>query len=655
MDSFSIGISGLGAAQKGLDIVGNNIANAATPGYHRQRINLNPSRLVEMGDTLIGGGVDFAGTTRIVDSFLEGEITRQQSTLGEIDQQLQTLRTLETAFGELSAGEGLSEAIDEFYNSVEELSRYPNDSIWQNNALSSAKAMTGKFRNLSASISDLKQQSALEANGTIDQINTLAGQIAELNSEIQSAAVQDTTLNNTMDQRDQRIKELAELIGIDTIERPYGVIDVAVSGIPLVSGTSATELSAGLNDQGKLGLAVEGEVDFRRLATGGTLGGLMKLHNEHLTTAQSDLDKLANTIAGSLNELHTMGVGSSGSFTNLTGDTTRKEQLSQMQPPISDGTIYIRVTDTETGQITRQEVPIDAANDTLSDVADYITNNIDGINANIVSSQLKIQAESGYEFDFMPAVLPEPTSVSFSGDVEQPEISLSGVYSEMANKTYTFEVSGSGSVGNGELKLQVTDSNNENVTELDIGSGYAAGTKLDVGNGIKIALTPGEFEAGDSFEVAATGITDTSGLLTAAGINTFFTGSKASDLYVHDDIIDAPDRIATSIGPGKTDNENVLRMAALKDRNFEELNRLSPREFYRRMVTEIGQEIESQSMRRDNTEAVIKNLDNQIQEISGVDINDEAAKMLLYQQMFQGMSRYLNTVQGSLQTLMESM
>ena len=94
MDSFSIGISGLQAAQKAFDIIGNNVANAATDGYHRQRIELSPSYTSQVGDTLFGGGVDVVGVTRLIDELLEKEIVRQESLLGQISQEFATLRTV---------------------------------------------------------------------------------------------------------------------------------------------------------------------------------------------------------------------------------------------------------------------------------------------------------------------------------------------------------------------------------------------------------------------------------------------------------------------------------------------------------------------------------------------------------------------------------
>jgi flagellar hook-associated protein FlgK len=191
------------------------------------------------------------------------------------------------------------------------------------------------------------------------------------------------------------------------------------------------------------------------------------------------------------------------------------------------------------------------------------------------------------------------------------------------------------------------------IATLNIGDGYAAGDLLDVGNGIKISLGTGDFGAGDNFDVDVFADTDTSGVLAAVGINTFFAGSSAADIAVCSDVAAAPGRAATALGADMTDNTNALRMAGLKDQTLSSLNGMTPGEFYRRLVTDIGQELSIKQMREENIETIVQNLYNQQGEISGVDINDEAAKMLIFEQMFQAMAKYLSTVQSSLFTLME--
>jgi len=661
MDSFSIGISGLKAAQRAFDIIGNNVANAATEGYHRQRIELRPAYLSQVGSVLLGGGVDIVGITRLIDDLLEKEIFRQQSLLGQVSQEFTTLRGVENAFGELTEGSGLSEAIDFFFNALQDLSAHPTEGIWQNQIVAAAKAMAGQFRTLGEYLTTLKEQIELEVDNSIEQVNILTSRIAELNDNIEKQEIGGGRANNLRDQRDQCITELSELVGIETQTRDYGVIDVYVAGTPVVISASSIDLEAGLKEESKLGISVAGADNFNINVQGGRLGGLLLLRNEIVSDIHDDLDDLATAMIQQINQYHVQGVGSTGSFTELTGWRVMSEDLADFVPPITSGSVFIRVTDTTvpgTTTITRHEIDIAndlPANPTLSDFADYITNNITGLTASVISSKLRIQAETDYKFDFLPVVLPEPESgdIDFNGSSD-PTVNASGIYTESSNDTLTFTVSGTGNVGVHTLTLTVTDGASNTIDTINIGSGYAVGDKIDVGDtGIKISLSTGDLVDGDSFSIDVFANTDISGVLAAVGINTFFSGSSASDIAVCSDIAATPGRVASALGADMTDNANALRMAGLKDQAVTSLNSMTPGEFYRQMVTDIGQQLFVKQARKDNIESMVQNLSNQQNEISGVDINDEATRILLFEQMFKAMSKYLSTIQSSLSTIME--
>ncbi|MFQ6034913.1 MAG: flagellar hook-associated protein FlgK [Sedimentisphaerales bacterium] len=651
MQNYSIALSGLDVAQKALDTIGNNIANAATDGYHRQRINLTPAYSSQVGSVLLGGGVNVAGITRLIDTLLEQEILHQQSSSQQISQELITLQTIENTFGELSAGSSLSVIIDEFFNALQDLSAHPSQIIWQNQAVTAGQNLAGQFRTLGEFLARLETQMALEAENTIERINTLINQIAELNSNIERIQVSGGQTNNLQDQRDQRITELSELIGIQTQQRQYGVVDISIAGIPVVIGPTGTELEMGLNEGKFLGISAAGAHNYNTNVQGGRLGGLLLLKNELIYGIVSDLNALARTIIQQVNQYHVQGVGSEGSFGELTGWRMTSENLADFEPPVNDGKIYIRVTNTSTGQISRHEININVSTDSLSTIAAAITA-ITGLSASVNSSKLHIQADTNYTFDFAPAVLPTPTASNLTS-TSPPTISVSGIYNGSENQTFTFTVIGSGQVGNGSLQLEVKNGAGEVVTTLNIGAGYAAGDKLDIGNGIKISLSSGDLNAADSFQVEAFANTDTSGVLAAVGINTFFSGSSATDMAVCSDLLNSPGRIATALGPELNDNANTLRLVGLRDQAISSLNGMTPGEFYHRLIANLGQQISIKQMRADNLEIMVQNLANKRSEISGVNINDEAAQILVFEQMFQAVAKYLTTVQSSIRTIME--
>jgi flagellar hook-associated protein 1 FlgK len=660
MSDFSIGVSGLDAAQKALDVIGNNIANAATDGYHRQRIDLSPAYSSQQGSVLIGGGVDVKSITRVIDNLLEQEILRQQSALGHVSQEFDMLRMIENTLGELSTDDsGLRAAIDSFFNSLQDLSANPAEIIWQNQIVNDAKAMAGQFRTMGEFLNALETQITLETENAIDSINTLASQIAELNDKIGAVEMAGEHANTMSDQRDQCISELSELIGIQTVSRAYGMIDVSVGGISLVMGTSANDLEPGLDENGDLGISIANTFNYTTNVQGGKIGGLLSLKNELVSDIRDDLDSLADAIIQQINQYHVQGVGSEGSFTSLTGWANASGDLTDFST-VAAGYTYIRVINTSTGAVTRTAIPVlqDASSDTLTEIASFINGaGVANVTASVSSSnQLSITADVGYEFDFLPAVLSEPTATSF-GEASPPTVTVSGIYTGATNQTFTFTVKGDGSVGNDTLQLEVKDGNNEVVATVNIGSGYAAGDKIDIGDsGIKIALSTGDLDEtthSDYFTIQALANSDTSGVLAAVGINTFFSGSSAEDMDVCSEISANPKRVATALGADMTDNTNAVRMTNVRDEAISGLGGLTCGEFYRQLVTDIGQQLSVKQIRQDNIEVIVLNLKNQQSEVSGVNINDEAAQLLVFEQMFQAMAKYISTINSTLSSIME--
>ncbi|HNY79304.1 MAG: flagellar hook-associated protein FlgK [Sedimentisphaerales bacterium] len=654
MENYSIGLSGLNAVYAAMEVIGNNIANASTEGYHRQRIELRPADTTQTGRAAVGAGVDVVGVTRLINGLLEREITAQGSSYGQISQELSILSSVETSLGEFAESGGLNETLDAFFDALHGLAANPLEQTWRNQVVSSAEVLTAEFRRLGSSLASLEDQMVLEAQNVADSINLLTTQIAELNGKIRAVEINGGQANNLRDNRDQRIVELAQLTGIETQTREYGGVDVSIGGLPVVTGAIPLEVSVSLQSDGSLALHAAGSEGYGLAVQGGRLGGLLSLRNELLPSLEEDLDTLARGIVSQINAYHVQGVGIEGSFTELDGWTMGSNDLNEIEPPITDGTFYIRVTNTETGEITRHAVDVNlsgASPDTLDSIAAKV-DAIDGLTASVGFSRLHIASDLGYEFDFTPALLPEPTASNLTA-AAPPAIAISGIYNEDSNETLTFTVDGSGAVGNGALRLTVTAANGDVVTTLNIGSGYAAGDVIEMTNGVKIAVSTGDLNDGDRFEVEVFQTTDTTGFLAAVGMNTFLSGTTASDMEVCARLIEDPDRIATALGGDLSDNGAALRMSGVHDEAVDSLGGMTPNEYYQRTTANLGQEVALKQSRQEHIEAVIEDLKGQQSDISGVNINDEAAQLIIFEKMFQAIAKYFTSLQTMITALME--
>ena len=245
MSGYEIGISGLRAAQRSIDIIGNNIANAATEGYHKQDIDLRPASESYTNGQLVGQGVDFVGVIRRVNAMLEEQILGQDAAMSSLSRQMDSLRSIESALAELSTP-GISTSLDNFYNAFADLSLRPNDVTLQSAVISAAQTLTNQFRSVSSVVSDLHDMAYSEAQSTVERINELSSQVAEMNSVIYTQQVRGFDSSNSMDQRDKLLIELNRLAAIKVVGKEYGQVNVTLSDIPIVSGIYATSIQADL-------------------------------------------------------------------------------------------------------------------------------------------------------------------------------------------------------------------------------------------------------------------------------------------------------------------------------------------------------------------------------------------------------------------------
>lgn len=655
MSSLNIGLSALNAAMKTLAVIGNNVSNASTEGYHKQVVHLSPSYSVSDRNILVGGGVDVTGVTSIVDKYVEQEIIRQKSTLNQTTQEANTLADIETAFGELSTSStGLSTYISNFFNALSDLSAHPDEVAYQNEVISAGETMSNQFNTLGKYLNNLEVETKSQVDGDLKQINTLSGQIAELNGSIQNIEMTGGQANNLVDQRDELISQMSELTGVQTQEMASGVVNVSVCGVSVVVGTNTINLEDGLQSDGKLGISAAGTYTYDTASDGGEVGGLLEIYNNITSSINTSLDTLASSIIQQVNKCHVQGIGTDGSFTELDGQMMPSDSISDYVPPVSDGSFFIRVTytdpDTKQVTVTRQKIDV-STTESLGDIANAISN-VPGLSAAAYNNKLSIQADANYKFDFLPALQSEPTRCCYTAN-NYPSVSVSGVYTGTENQTFTCTAVGSGSVGNGTLNLEVKDGDGKVINTLNIGSGYAAGDELNLGNGIEISVGSGDLNDGDNFAVDAYANTDTSGLLATVGLNTFFTGTRATDIAVSSDLADNPGRVASASGADGADNNNALKLASLSDLKIDDLNSMTISDYYQQLVTNIGEQTSVKKTSQTNSEDLVLSLTNQESDVSGVDVNEESAKMLVYEQMFQAAAKYISVVNDSLTSLMD--
>jgi flagellar hook-associated protein FlgK len=655
MANFDIGLSGLSVAQQALEIVGTNLANAGTAGYHRQEVNIAPVILSSESGAV--GGAKVSSVTRTGDPLVDKALLNQQPIAGQLEQELTTLQSVEDSLGTVGSS-GLGNSLNGFFDSLQQLASQPDSQPYLQQTATAGEALAESFQGLSQSLTDLNNNVRTEAQQLVGQVNSDAQEIAQLNTQIEAITNRGGNTNLLLDKRDGIISDLSKLANVQVTQSTgaAGSVDVTAWGTALVVHNQSFELEAGESPDGKLGITVQGESNYQTNADAGSIGGLIGLANQTLKDIGGSLDALAGQIIQQVNRAHVQGVGTDGSFTELAGGQVSDGPLSSWGAGISAGQFYVRITDTSTGAVTRSAVTVNP-NGTLADIVSGISAIQIGLDhpltATVADSSLRIHAEAGYEFDFLPAPTPQPDSSTLSG-TSQPK--LAGSYIGNANQTYTVNVVGNGQVGVTDgLQLAVNNAAGETVATLNVGSGYAAGDALQLDQGLTVAMGSGTLNAGETFHVQGLADSDPTGFLAAAGLNTFFQGSTAGTIALNPSIQADPGRIAASLSASGADNGNISKMAALQTSSLPALGNTTPSDYFDQLLTSVGQKVQVRQTQQAAVNDMIQQLQNQQSGISGVDVNQEAANLLIYQRMFQSVAKYITTVDETLQYLNQMM
>src|SRR5688500_119622 len=314
---FSIGLSGLNAAQAGVVTTGHNISNVNTPGFSRQEALVATKLPQFLGGSFYGRGVDVTGVRRIYSDFLAAQVlaTRAEATeLGALTSQLSQLDNL---FGDPQAG--LSPALNEFFAGVNAVAAHPSDGPSRQAMLSSANALVARYRQIDGQLAGIRESNEAQIQSTVTTINGYVDQIAGLNrriNEISRATAGNNAPNDLLDQRDHLVQTLNELIGARTIMQSDGSTNVFLaSGQALVVGQEAHHLQAVADAQNprQVQIALElGGAQLLRLQAadvhGGALGGILAYRDGALAEAQNELGRIAVVMADAFNAQHRLGL-----------------------------------------------------------------------------------------------------------------------------------------------------------------------------------------------------------------------------------------------------------------------------------------------------------------------------------------------------------
>lgn len=302
-------LTALNAARYGLDVTGQNISNANTPGYVRQRAELAETGSVPGVSQLYAtqhadSTVTVSGTSRLNDPVVDMRARSEHSRNGYLQTTAGTLSSVETLYNEPS-DQGLSEQLNDFWNSWAAVANNPGDTAARNVVLQKAAGVAGTLNQTSDALGRLSTSLSAQANSTASQVNTAVGELAQLNGAIAVNNATGHVDNQLLDQRDSLMMSLSDLAGAQSSINADGTATVTIGGQTVVNSTTATTVSIDASNQ----LLVGG-------TSAATAGGQLQGYLDGLTTTlpnyQAQLDQVAAALASTVNSAQSAGYDLNG-------------------------------------------------------------------------------------------------------------------------------------------------------------------------------------------------------------------------------------------------------------------------------------------------------------------------------------------------------
>jgi flagellar hook-associated protein 1 FlgK len=552
--AIQMGGNTLQAMQIGLHVVGNNIANANTPGYIRQEAVFVPAPVQVYGNLILGTGVLVDSIVQKLDKFVQERLVGARGDRANAEIQEQVYRDMEVLLNELSEGVDLSGALTEFFNSIHEVMNDPATIGTRNQAIGLGIELASDFSHMQSRAFTLRNEMNTRISAAADEINALAEEVRRLNVQISSTEGGDTSGSQAAGlrvQRENAVERLSEIIGIRVDEQPSGALSIAIGGEFLVFEGLRNDVVAVQSSEDVASTTVIFEETNSPLNTAsGELQGLYAARDDIVGGFLTRLDELAATLAFEFNKLYSQGQGLDG---------------------------FRSVTSVET---------IDDPNAALD--------------------------EAGLAFT--------PVSGSFNVVVHSKA---------SPPLTHTHNI--------------VVDLNG-----LDEDTSLASLTaQLDAIDGLKASVLPsGALQiSGESDDVELAFSGDTSGLLAALGINTFFTGSTAATLGVNDELkgLENAAKFAASLRGVGNDADNAARLAAFMDEPLEAEGNATLADLYNQMLHDVTQGASIAQSVAEGYRVFEGTLNGQAQAVSGVSIDEEAVKMITLQRIYQASAKYIQT------------
>ena len=622
---LATGLSSLRAMQRALDTTAHNIANVSTPGYTRQTVDFAARKPDAYGNQWIGTGVNTDSVRRVYDQFVSQQVRTSSGSLARLESFASQAERLDDLLGNTT--NGLGTTLQSFTDAINEVSSTPSSISARQVLIAEANALAQRLQTYDSRLREMSEGVDTQLTAAASEINVISEGIARLNGDI-AVAVQNTgqAPNDLLDQRDALIDELSTKVSVSTVAEGDSSINVFIgNGQPLVLGTTASRLTTAPDtvDPERLRLALQtpaGNVDISRSVSGGSLGGLLDFRREMLDPARNELGRISLAVANQVNAQHREGMDLTGA---LGGNFFNVGGVGVNGATGNTGTATVSATRTNLGAVTANDYILQrtATGYTMrrADTGTSVSFTGTGtVGDPILADGLSIVVGAGIQTDDQYLIRPTREAIQgFNVAITDPARVAAAAPIRAAAAPAN---SGTGTITNGE----VLDSGNANLLST-VNIVFTSATTYSVNGGADQAYTAGSNIDINGWRVAIGGAPATGDTFTIRN-NAGATGDNRNAFA-----------LADAMKAGVIENGTVSVTAAIE-----------------RMTGNLGLATRSAQLNRD-AEAIINESDIATRDsISGVNLDEEAANMLRYQQAYAASAQIISVANTLFDTLLNA-
>jgi flagellar hook-associated protein 1 FlgK len=620
-DMLSTGVTGLLAFQNALDTISNNVSNVNTPGYSVETSNLvtNPATLT--GEGAIGNGVSVASTTRSYSEALDAQTRSASSSYN----QYSTVSSLASTINNMLADPttGLSSTLQGFSQSLQTLANSPTQSASRSAVLNQLQSLVSQYQSYQGTFNQLNSQVNGQIQSEASSVTSLSQSIASVNAQIQAANGSGTgqAPNSLLDQRNSLIDQLSGEVNVSTVAQSDGTVNVFIgSGQPLVVGTQASSLVA-TPDQyhsGQLDLSLKSSSgtpqDVTSQLTGGNIGGLTQFRTQILNPGEASLGQSAVTLSSLLNTQNASGLDQNGA---IGGNLLNVGGSSVLPSSLNTGTAQVSASITSLSSLTTDSYQLKYSG-TAWNLEDTTTGASTALTSSTTGGVTTLTGGAGLTFTVngTPATgdqfLVEPTGNA----VSQLSVATSDP-TKIAASGLAVASTGNSNKGTATAQASVT---------TPAPASYVSGDYA-----VLFSTPPSQYTITDSSGATVASGTYSSGApITFNGINLTISGAPAAgDSF--------------SVNSGGSDNSNAKALAGVLSQNVLNGGTDSITGAVNAYVGSVGLKTSQAQNGATAQQSVLSSAQNAQQSVQGVNLDEEAAKMLQFQQAYQAAAQVIAT------------